>query len=266
MNDHIQTSELSRLHGRRLLIAEDEPIQQELLAQYLRKQGCHVYLASDGAEAIAQTRRLLPDLVLMDINMPHCDGLTACRILKTGCRTRSVDVMFLSGATTPDDRVHGLLAGAVDYIHKPFNFAEVGLRLALHLQEKPKPVVMPAGTVQGSPATLDDLIFEAASSYLLAQMDRTPKLEQVARAAGSNVSRLGQAFKQRVDMSVFEYLREARMRQACQLLKQTLMEIQSIAQELGFTSGANFTAAFKARFGLTPGQFRQAGVGSSEAS
>ncbi len=78
MNDHIRsTSELLPAAWTTPVDRGDEPIQQELLAQYLRKQGCHVYLASDGAEAIAQTRRLLPDLVLMDINMPHCDGLTA---------------------------------------------------------------------------------------------------------------------------------------------------------------------------------------------
>lgn len=264
MNADIQTAESSRLHGRRLLIAEDEPIEQELLARYLRKQGCQIYLASDGADAIAQTRRLLPDLVLMDIHMPHCDGLTACRILKTGCRTRSIDVMFLSGATTPDDRVRGLQAGAVDYIHKPFNFEEVGLRLTRHLLGKPTFEAKPAGTVQAAASTLDHLIFEAASSYLLADLCHTPKLEQVARAAGTNVSRLSQAFKYCVDMTVFEYLREMRMREARKLLNETLLEVQSIAKEVGFTSGANFTAAFKARFGLTPGQFRQPDLDQTE--
>ncbi len=256
MNTDIQTPGLHRLRGRRLLIAEDEEIQRELLAEYLRRQGCHVYLATDGAEAIAQARRLRPELVLMDVNMPVCDGLTACRMLKSDPGTRTIDVMFLSGITTPDDRVLGLQAGAVDYIHKPFNFEEVGLRLARHLQEKPKPALLEAAGARPLP-TLDELIFAAARAHLLTHLDDTPKLDQVARAAGTNASRLNQAFKHCADMTVFEYLREERMKAACRLLSETLTEVQSIALELGFTSGANFTAAFKTRFGMTPGQFRQ---------
>lgn len=196
MSAEIQSAGLSWLRGRRLLIAEDEEIQRELLANYLRRQGCHVYLASDGADAVAQAQRLQPELVLMDVNMPVCDGLTACRILKTGSRTRAIDIMFLTGDTAPDDRVQGLLAGAADYILKPFNFEEVGLRLALHLQKKPKPGPEPVGDKQTQPPfTLDSLVFEAARSHLLARLGRTPKLEQVARTAGTNVSRLNHAFK-----------------------------------------------------------------------
>jgi len=256
MNADLQSYGLSRLRGRRLLIAEDEEIQRELLADYLRRQGCHVYLASDGADAIAQARRLRPELVLMDVNMPICDGVTACRLLKAGSSTKTIDVIFLSGVTTPDDRVRGLLAGAVDYILKPFNFEEVALRLARHLQDKPRPAATEV-TRHGPSPTLDELIFEAARVHLLAQLGHTPKLEQVARAAGTNASRLNQAFRHCVGMTVFEFLREERMKAGRILLAETLIEIQSIALELGFTSGANFTSAFKARFGLTPGQFRQ---------
>ena len=255
----IQRLGLDRLHGRRLLIAEDEEIQRELLASYLRRQGCHVYLAGDGAAAIVQAQRLQPELVLMDVNMPVYDGLTACRVLKSDLRTGAIDIMFMSANTAPDDRVNGLLAGAVDYILKPFNFEEVGLRLTRHLQGKssprPEPVV---GAPSRPSSTLDELVFEAARSHLHSNLGRTPKLEQVARVASTNVSRLNQAFKHCVGMTVFEYLREERMKKARELLAETLLEIKSIAWELGFTSGANFTAAFKTRFGLTPGQFRQA--------
>lgn len=254
----IQRLGLDRLRGRRLLIAEDEEIQRELLANYLRRQGCHVYLAGDGAAAIAQAQRLQPELVLMDVNMPVYDGLTACRMLKSDHRTGAIDILFMSANTAPDDRVQGLLAGAVDYILKPFNFEEVGLRLTLHLQGKSTPSAEPVVGMQNRPSsTLDGLVFEAARSYLRSNLGRTPKLDQVARAAGTNVSRLNNSFKHCVGMTVFEYLREERMKKARQLLAETLLEIQSIARELGYTSGANFTAAFKTRFGLTPGQFRQ---------
>jgi DNA-binding response OmpR family regulator len=254
----IQRLGLDRLRGRRLLIAEDEEIQRELLANYLRRQGCHVYLAGDGAAAIAQAQRLQPELVLMDVNMPVYDGLTACRMLKSDHRTRAIDIIFMSGNTAPDDRVKGLLAGAVDYILKPFSFEEVGLRLTRHLQKK---FSLKLESNEREPSrftsSVNDLVFEAARAHLHSNLGHTPKLDQVARTARTNVSRLNHAFKHCVDMTVFEYLREERMKKARKLLTETQLEIQSIAQELGFTSGANFTAAFKTKYSLTPSQFRQ---------
>lgn len=245
---------LLQLNGRRILVAEDEAIERDLLANYLRRQGCRVYQAEDGVDAIEKTRRIKPDLVLMDVHMPACDGLNACRILKTSCLTKTIKIIFLTGASTPDDRVQGLLAGAVDYIVKPFRFDEVGLRLALHLQiasGAPTDADMPV-----SRAGFDQLAFRTARAHLLKQIGTAPDLRQLARAGGTNVSRLNQAFKHCVGMTVFEYLREARMKEGRKLLAETGMEIQSIALELGFTSGANFTTAFKSRFGLTPTQFR----------
>ncbi len=246
---------LLQLCGRRILIAEDQIIERELLASYLRRQGCRVYLAENGVDAIEKTRRFQPDLVLMDVRMPVRDGLSACRILKTNALTQAIKIIFLTGASTPDDRVQGLLAGAVDYIVKPFNFDEVGLRLALHLQAADQKAPTDSGA-QTPNSGFDHLTFHAARAHLLKHIDGTPDLQQLARATGTNVSRLNKSFKHCVGMTVFEYLREERMKEGRKLLAETGMTIQSIALELGFTSGANFTAAFKSRFGLTPTQFR----------
>ena len=81
--------------------------------------------------------------------------------------------------------------------------------------------------------------------------------EELAEAVGTNSKRLNEAFRQCVGVTVFEYLREERMKEACVLLSGTGLPIQAIALEVGFTSGANFSTAFRERYGLSPSQFRQ---------
>lgn len=117
------------------------PIQQEvipaildryLLTHYLQRQGCRAYVGVDGQDAFQKAVAVQPDIILMDVRMPGCDGLTACRLLGDDARTRDIPVIFLTAAASPEERVEGLRAGAVDYIIKPFDFEEVRLRLVIN--------------------------------------------------------------------------------------------------------------------------------------
>lgn len=249
---------LADLEGRYILIVEDADLDRMLLETYLRKQGCQVHLARNGQEGIKKAQLLQPDIILMDVRMPVCDGLSACRQLKGDTRTRDIPVIFISGAVMPDERVEGLLAGAVDYVTKPFNFEEVRIRLSLHLRTRKshgstEPTLQPAA----SASNLDIILFQSARQQLLGNLAAVPNLERLAQQLRTNPKRLNEAFRNCVGATVFSYLREERMRQACALLVDTPLEVQTIALELGFTSGANFATAFKERFGLTPLQFRQ---------
>ena len=74
---------------------------------------------------------------------------------------------------------------------------------------------------------------------------------------GTNARRLNAAFKQCVGVTVFDFLREARMKEARRMLSETALDVQMISRELGYNSAANFSTAFRDRFGLSPSQFRQ---------
>lgn len=252
---------LGPLHGRRILVVDDDDAERMLLATYLQQQGCRVYLAKDGQDGCQKTLLVQPDLILMDVRMPVCDGLTACQHLQAEARTRHIPLIFLTGAAMPSERVAGLLAGAVDYVTKPFNFEEVRLRLTIHLRDREP--VEPATAMASLPLTvatshLDNLLFQSARLHLLNNLADVPDLVQLATRVGTQARRLNEAFKNCVGITVFEYLREERMKEACTLLADTRLEVQAIGLELGFTSGANFATAFKERFGVSPTQFRQA--------
>lgn len=245
------------LRGSRILIADDVEVERMLLATYLQHHGCLIYLAGDGQECLRKAQLIRPDLVLMDVRMPVCDGLSACRIMQADPVTRGIPVIFLTGATTPAQRVRGLLAGAVDYVSKPFDFDEVRLRLAVHLRSRVSHVADRGQELPTGVSKLDSILFQSARMHLLKSLADTPDLQQLAAAVSTNSKRLNEAFRKCVGVTVFEYLREERMKEACVLLAETGLEVQAIGQEVGFTSGANFATAFKERFGVSPTQYRQ---------
>lgn len=253
----IQSIRPDVLQGVRVLVVEDVDSERMLLADFLQQQGCRVYLASDGQDAFKKVQLVRPDIVLMDVRMPGTDGLVCCRMMQASTQTRQIPVIFLTGASMPDQRVEGLLCGAVDYIVKPFKLEEVRLRLVIHLRHKEGHVVNSNDQVsQGR--NIDNILFQTARSLLLRSLSNTPDLHDLAAQVSTNSKRLNEAFRQCAGVTVFEFLREERMKEACRLLSTTNLSSQAIGLEVGFSSGASFSTAFRDRYGLSPNQFRQA--------
>jgi CheY-like chemotaxis protein len=117
-----------RFGGERVLLVEDNPITQDVGAQMLRQRGLQVQVAADGQQALDLLDQEAVDLVLMDVQMPGMDGLTATRALRERERTRSigalplrVPVVALTAHALPADRVRCLAAGMDDYVVKPYS-------------------------------------------------------------------------------------------------------------------------------------------------
>ena len=102
------------------------------------------------------------------------------------------------------------------------------------------------------------LALRKARRHLIERMGEPRDLHELARLVGTNARRLNEAFRACAGVTAFEFLREERMQAARRLLADTALEVQSIAFDLGFTSGANFATAFRERFGAAPTAFRRA--------
>ncbi len=115
----------------KILIAEDEPVTREKLAELLRGWGCDVTAVRDGNEAWqALESAEVPPLVLADVQMPGMDGPELCRRVRTDLQQRGLYIILLTSVrVTKADLVDGLLAGADDYLFKPFDQAELKARL-----------------------------------------------------------------------------------------------------------------------------------------
>ena len=116
-----------------ILIVDDTPANLSVLVDTLGDAGYHLMVAEDGEDALAQTARTQPDLILLDVMMPGLDGFETCRRLKAEPATRDIPVIFMTALTDTTEKVRAFAAGAVDYLTKPIQHEEALARIGTHL-------------------------------------------------------------------------------------------------------------------------------------
>ncbi|MFN5889192.1 MAG: response regulator transcription factor [Bacteroidota bacterium] len=103
----------------KILVVDDELDILELIRHTLAKEGFEVHVAANGAQALDQTSKVNPEIILMDVMMPVMDGMEACRQLKENPDTKNIPVVFLTARSEEFAELAGFEAGADDYIAKP---------------------------------------------------------------------------------------------------------------------------------------------------
>lgn len=116
----------------RILIVDDESMLTELLESHLTNEG-YLTCAANNAEEAMKKLSFLPDLILLDINMPDMDGLKLCEKIRS---LVSCPILFLTARVTEQDKITGLLMGGDDYITKPFSLGELTARIGAHLRRE----------------------------------------------------------------------------------------------------------------------------------
>ena len=124
---------------KKILIVEDEHDLIKLLKYNLEKEGFKVGHTTDGSLALAEIRREMPDLVILDLMLPGMDGLEVCRQLRRNERFGSLPVLMLTARSEEADRVVGLELGADDYVTKPFSMRELIARVRALLRRHEPP-------------------------------------------------------------------------------------------------------------------------------
>jgi putative two-component system response regulator len=122
--------------GKTILLADDEPGIMLLLKTLCQGMGYRTIEASNGLEAVEMTVRFLPDLAIMDGAMPVKSGFEATRELKSNMLTEHIPIIMLTGLQTREDRLKGISAGANDFLTKPVDAEELGLRVRNNLKIK----------------------------------------------------------------------------------------------------------------------------------
>jgi len=122
--------------GERVLLVEDNLMNRRLAQFLLKSQGYIVYEATDGQEALELAKAHLPDLILMDLQLPGLDGFTATRILKEDATTKDIPVVALTAYAMRGDAERALEAGCNGYITKPIDTKEFPKMVASFLKQK----------------------------------------------------------------------------------------------------------------------------------
>lgn len=117
----------------RILLIDDERFNLNALHGLLR-EAYKIMVATSGEQGLKAARTGLPDLILLDINLPDMDGFEVCRQLKSDANTQNIPVIFITALSNPADETLGLELGASDYITKPFNPSVVWARVRTQLR------------------------------------------------------------------------------------------------------------------------------------
>jgi CheY-like chemotaxis protein len=119
-----------------ILLVDDVPQNIQILHQILNMGEYSFAIATSGKETLQMVKKKMPDLILLDIMLGDIDGFEVCQQLKKDPETTAVPIIFLTAKVGVEDKVKGFKLGAVDYITKPFEDAEVVARVHTHIQLK----------------------------------------------------------------------------------------------------------------------------------
>ncbi|HVW97557.1 MAG TPA: response regulator transcription factor [Mucilaginibacter sp.] len=147
----------------KILIVDDEPDILELIEYNLKKEGYQVFLARNGQEAVAEAKRTLPDLIVLDIMMPKMDGIEACRIMRTMPEFKNTFMVFLTARSEEYSEIAGFNVGADDYIAKPIKPRALVSRINAILRRN-----APAEDVTDNKLEIADLVIDR-EAYLVFQ-------------------------------------------------------------------------------------------------
>lgn len=257
-----------------ILIVDDSLDELRALKSLLDAHAFRLSIAFDGHQGYQRAQLLQPDLILMDVRMPRLNGFATCRLLQECPSTRAIPVIFLTAASTPDERLSGLTIGGVDYINKPFNAEEVLARVRIHLrlaaqnrQHAQTHTDTPTPSENTNTISNDsgEILLQACIRLIRSRLSEELTVTGIASELGSYEKKLSSLFREKTGMTVYAFLREERLKTARIWLGETSTSVREIAEQLGFQNAGNFATAFKSRFGVTPSSYRESVLSTRDA-
>ncbi len=240
-----------------VLVVEDNADVRALLRSYLAPHYT-VVEAADGRAGLEAARRAAPDLILTDVMMPEMDGFALVRAVKEDERLRAVPVILLTARASEQDTVHGLEAGADDYLAKPFSADELRARVARHLAVRRQLRARYSREVRVEPAGIavpseEEAFMAAVAAAVEAQMsDVNFGPEALADALGISPRQLRRRLRAALGESPARLIRRFRLERAARLLEERAGTVAEVAYRVGFKNADHFSTAFRKHFGSTP--------------
>jgi signal transduction histidine kinase/DNA-binding response OmpR family regulator len=244
-----------------VLVIEDNPEVNAFLTQKLRSH-FQVKSAADGAAGLRLAAELIPDLIVCDVMLPELSGLEVVAKLKDDWRTSHIPVVLLTARHAPEQQVEGVQAGADLYLTKPFNptFLLENLRTLLHNRERQREHFrreLSTTTATVAPQRIDQKFLTDLTAIVEANLDNSSlTVEDLARRLGISRVQLYRKVKAVLGTSVTDFIQGIRLTKARQQLLNSELTIAEVGYRLGFSSPAYFSASFKAKYHISPSEFR----------
>ena len=243
-----------------VLIVEDNTDVRRYIRSYL-DEDYRCFEAADGEEGLDQSIQRMPDLILSDIMMPKMDGVEFCRRVKTDERTSHIPVIMLTAKADLDSRLEGLETGADDYLAKPFEAAELQVRIRnlieqrRKLRERFRRDALLEPTEIAVTSTDERFIKRAVQIIETNLADPDFNVQVFSKEMHMSHSQLYRKVEALTDQSISTFIRTMRLKRAAQLLVQKYGNVTDIAYEVGFNNLSYFARCFREQFGKSPSEY-----------
>ncbi len=253
-----------------LLIVEDQPEIRSYLAESLADEW-QVIEAADGQQGLQRARQDQPDMILSDVMMPGLDGFQMLARLRDDLATSHIPVLLLTARHDRDSRMKGLMLSADDFLGKPFEIAELRVRLRRmrdnrrrmqrYLLDRGAEAMVETETEAGQMPDLsarDQALLESLRDWLDQVLDQPEvTVDDMAGAVTMETRTLQRKLRALTGQTPSEFLRHFRLQRAIELLLGTDRSVHDIALSCGFSSPQSFSRTFSREYGQPPDRWRR---------
>lgn len=248
--------------GERLtvLLVEDSEDYRSFLKNQLSRY-YKVVEAADGREGWQKALQCHPQVIVSDINMPHMDGITLSRKIRSDKRTAHIPIILLTALTGDAWQLQGLQTGASDYLTKPFStgILVVKIRNLASLNQQLKATYTKRVEVGTAPVEVEsenEKLLVKVNRYIEAHIeDDKLSVEQLARYLFMSRATLYNKLVELTGETPVEYIRSVRLNKAAVLMENSDMRVAEIAYSVGFVTPNYFARAFKAKYNMSPTEY-----------
>ena len=244
----------------RILLVEDNDELAEYILSTLKTEG-RIKRVSNGRLGVSAALADGPDIIVSDVLMPEMDGYELCRQLKGNPITNHIPIILLTAKASVDSRLEGLMAGADDYLAKPFQVDELRgrVRNRLELQARTRQFIrtqlLGAGNLPTTSKDPQDEFMNRIYGVLEERLDDTTfGVEPLAMAMNMSRMHLNRKVKVMTGLTPIELIRVIRLRKAAELLISGV-SVSETADRVGFDTAAYFSKVFKEQYQLTPSDY-----------
>ncbi|UOE49213.1 response regulator [Mucilaginibacter sp. SMC90] len=250
-----------------ILIVEDN----DDLRGFIRETLCGLYTvheAANGADGWGLAASLIPDLIISDVAMPLMDGFEFCARVKSDDRTNHIPFIMLTAKVAQSHLVNGLKTGADVYLTKPFSVQVLQLSISNLLQARERLrqkyarqiTLMPQDKVIESP---DEIFLNKLMQIVEKHMeDPGFDVNRLVKEIGISQTVLYRKIKALTDLTIVDFIKTTRLKQAALLLAQNKLGIAEVAYSVGFNDRKYFSREFKKQFGKAPADYIQNNAGT----
>jgi DNA-binding response OmpR family regulator/nitrogen-specific signal transduction histidine kinase len=262
----LKTEEITieKTNKQQILIVEDNDDLRYYIRSYL-EDDYFIHEAINGAEGLDSAIENIPDLVVSDVMMPRMDGYELSRSLKEDERTCHIPVILLTAKAATEDRIEGLETGADDFLTKPFDPAELQVRIRNLIELRKSLREHYLGEIKLIPFPTSKAMESMDEQFLRKSVDEVEKniadaefsVEMFGQNIGMSRMQLHRKITALTGQTAGEFIRNLRLRCAAKLISKKAGTIAEIAYDTGFTTPSYFTECFKKYFGKSPSEFQR---------